>query len=272
MKLYLPDPSITGKYAHVQDSFRELATMWADNNWVDLDYSKQLLHPVLHTKHLQVCLYDRDLSTQFNWQQGIPCDHVLWGNPAPQGDFPYESTWIMWGRHPRQLHAATQQPRLDYHNRPTISIFAGKIENPTQHNNRTQSGVDWSKYIEDFSCPINGNRKYSQQQYLQAVARSRYGLCLPGYGNKCNREIELMALGTVPIITPGVDIINYYRPPQENTHYITATSGEELQHKIHSITPAQWNHMSESCVAWYEENCSPEGSFKTTQEIIQGWL
>lgn len=267
--LILPDPCITGHFAHSQDTFRELGRCWAENNHVELVYSKTHLHPFLKQDNMMVCLYDRPLYE--NWKQGIDCDHVLWGNPEPPGVFSDESSWIFWGRHPKKLHSYSENITHDFTARSTVSIFAGKIENKLQHSKRTQSGVDWSKYIQDFSCPVGGERKYSQTGYIEAVTNSLYGLCLPGYGNKCNREIELMALGTVPVITPGVDITNYYDPPQEGVHYITASTGKELQDKTNSITQQQWCEMSRACREWYQKNCSPDGSFHTTMEIINAW-
>lgn len=267
--LILPDPALTGHFAHAQDTFRELGRMWAECGFVELVYSTSHVHPFIKVEDLLVCLFDRPLYV--NWKQGINCAHVLWGNPAPCGEFPYETSWVFWGRHPKLLHQYAMSAQSSYSERTVTSIFAGKIENAVQNSNRTQSGEDWSKYIQDFSCPVGGERKYSQTGYIEAVANSLYGLCLPGYGNKCNREIELMALGTVPVITPGVDITNYYDPPQEGVHYIAASTGKELQDKTNSITQQQWCEMSRACREWYQKNCSPDGSFHTTMEIINAW-
>ena len=95
---------------------------------------------------------------------------------------------------------------------------------------------------------------------------------MPGYGNKCNREIELMALGVVPIVTPGVDVTNYFEPLIENVHYIFAKTGEELLHKVNILTEEEWTYLSESCLEWYEQNCSPKGSFETTIKAVNKLL
>ena len=47
--------------------------------------------------------------------------------------------------------------------------------------------------------------KYSQKEYLDLIGSSKFGLCLAGYGPKCNREIELIGMGTVPVFAPEVD-------------------------------------------------------------------
>lgn len=266
--LILPDPSITGKFAHAQDTFRELGRAWAEQGLVELVYSTKHMHPYLKLPDITVCLFDRPIFQL--WRENVDCRYVLFGNPAPPAVFQHESAWIFWGRHPKKLHVQAQHT-VSYSQRDTLSIFAGKIENDAQKANRTQSKVDWSKHIQDFSCPVNGNRKYNQDQYLARVQHSRYGLCLPGFGNKCNREIELMALGTVPIVTPGVDISGYYRPPQENVHYIFAENGKELEEKVSAISPEKWTDISTACTQWYQENCSPQGAFHTTIEIIDNW-
>ena len=266
--LILPDPSITGKFAHAQDTFREIGRAWAERGYVELVYSTKHFHPYLKLDDITVCLFDRPIFQQ--WREHVDCRYVLFGNPTPPGVFQHERHWIFWGRHPKKLDAQARN-RVRYAERDTLSIFAGKIENDTQNKNRTQSNVDWSKHIEDFSCPVNGNRKYTQEQYLDRVHHSKFGLCLPGFGNKCNREIELMALGTVPIVTPGVDISGYYRPPRENVHYIFAKNGAELEEKLAAISREKWEEMSEQCRYWYQENCSPAGSFYTTLDAIDDW-
>ena len=47
---------------------------------------------------------------------------------------------------------------------------SGKIENEKQYHNRNQSNIDWSTCIEDFSCAVNGERKYTQEQYLKKIS------------------------------------------------------------------------------------------------------
>ena len=64
------------------------------------------------------------------------------------------------------------------------------------------------------------------------LRESKYGLCLRGYGSKCHREVELMAFGTVPIVTPEVSVSSYMEPLIENTHYIKVTTPAELKEKI----------------------------------------
>ena len=137
-KLILPDPSIQGKFAHAQDTFRELALMWRDLNLVDFYYSEMHSLPELTWEGRNFCLFDRPIFEE--WSSGIPKESecVLYGNPAPTGNFQYESTWTFWARHPKQLEEARQN-LLTYRERTIGTFFAGKIENPLQNQKRTQS-------------------------------------------------------------------------------------------------------------------------------------
>ena len=68
---------------------------------------------------------------------------------------------------------------------------------------------------------------YTQDEYLDLLKKSKFGLSIRGYGPKCNREIELMALGTVPIIDNNVNM-DYYNKPIENIHYFRINKPEEI--------------------------------------------
>ena len=150
-------------------------------------------------------------------------------------------------------------------------LFLGKIENPTQQAGRVTQ--NWGKSIEEFNMPVsmgdasNTNYRYTQEEYLNKIAHSKFGLCLPGYGPKCNREIEYVGLGVVPIVVPGVDL-TYHEPWKENVHYLRVNKEEEIHEKINSISENQWNEMSNECRLWYDRNASPEGSYKTTEMIV----
>ena len=88
------------------------------------------------------------------------------------------------------------------------------------------------------------------------------------FGSKCHREVELMAFGTVPIITPHVEINSYINPPQENIHYIRANNPEEYENKIENISEEKWSKMSKACVEWYEKNVHSKNSWKTTIDYL----
>ena len=90
--------------------------------------------------------------------------------------------------------------------------------------------------------------KYTQDEYLDLLRNSKFGLCLRGFGPKCNREIELMGLGTVPIVETNVDMDNYYDPPQEKyTLFKFSSPEEDIEILINNCSEDQWSKMSIAC-------------------------
>jgi glycosyltransferase involved in cell wall biosynthesis len=105
--------------------------------------------------------------------------------------------------------------------------------------------------------------KFTHEEYLEQLANSKFGLSLHGYGAKCHREIELMACGTVPIISVDVCTDSYINPLVEGVHYISVKEPHEVQEKINAITEEKWNEMSAACKKWYVENCTPINLWNT---------
>ena len=77
-----------------------------------------------------------------------------------------------------------------------------------------------------------------------------------------------MGLGTVPIVTPNVDM-TYYDSPIEGEHYIRVESPDKLEENISSISKEKWRQMSQNCLEWYNRNASPKGSYDTTMRILE---
>lgn len=125
----------------------------------------------------------------------------------------------------------------------------------------------WRKPLDFCDIGIRGGN-ISPPHYMRLIRQARFGLCLPGYGKKCCREIELMAVGTVPIITPGVSL-DYFDPPVVGKHCLLARNVEELEHLINHTSPAEWSELSWQAQDWYNRNASPKGSFDTTARIIK---
>ncbi len=112
--------------------------------------------------------------------------------------------------------------------------------------------------------------KYTQEEYLRNLASAKYGLCLSGYGPKCHREVECMAMGTVPIVAPEVDMENYANPPVEGVHYLRASSPAHAKALLDSQTQDQWERMSNACKAWWKANASAEGMWRLTEQLYRG--
>ncbi len=221
-----------------------------------------------------VLLYDWD---RIDWMEK---DHqkatlVLMGNGSLNDDYLKISTdggwispWVYWPKYPKILEEfiKTHKP-LNYEQRKNESIFIGNYENNVQKEYRTNK--DWKSVISIFHCTAGIKNLFTPSEYLQHLSNSKFGLCLRGFGVKCHREIELMALGVIPIITPEIDIKSFSIPPIENTHYITVSNPEDIPLKIKNITPQQWLEMSNNCIKWYMENSHSDVFFnKTLSKIL----
>jgi glycosyltransferase involved in cell wall biosynthesis len=141
-------------------------------------------------------------------------------------------------------------------------VFYGGAENAVQkkhRNNKLHEACD------DYSLTDGSTYKFSSREYLYALSKSKYGLCLAGYGPKCNREIECMAVGTVPVVAPDVDMTNYVNPPEEGVHYIRLKGFDpDEARSVTKLPEDSWKKMSEAAHKWWKENSSMEGLFLNT--------
>jgi hypothetical protein len=146
-------------------------------------------------------------------------------------------------------------------------VFYGKTENAVQERRRKG---DWKSVCEEWVM-VKGDEKYpfTQSEYLEKLAGARFGLCLPGYGMKCHREIECMAMGCVPIVLKGVDMDSYDVPPIRGKHYIEVEKPEDVPIVVGRIYQDTWEEMSSACRAWWAANASVAGSFEVTSRIIR---
>ena len=249
---------------HAGDTFRELVTMWKQQNLCNVIEGD--------TKHVwfnkigDVLLYDRPTLEWLDKDNNLKYNKILFGNPEIPDKLKDKAyNWIFWGRRPAILEEMSKNI-LSYNERIIKSIFIGKIENAVQNKYRTIE--DWDKYVEVYKMHLpNEKYIYTQDEYLHLLKKSKFGLSIRGYGPKCNREIELMALGTVPIIDNNVNM-DYHNKPIENIHYFRINKPEEISKIINNCTKEQWTEMSNACIKWYNDNCSCIGSFNVTMDII----
>jgi len=257
-----------GFFGHKGDSFRELAAMWAERGYVEVKED-----PILTQCWLSVVgktlLYDRP-----TWQWLEKSSEVeqsykicLAGNPVAS-EKPDAKPWIFWPRNPRlvEKHALTETP---FSHRKEQLVFYGRVENDTQGAFR-QDISGWQLLCSDFSMPVGVKEayKFGPEEYLLALQNAKYGLCLRGYGPKCNREIELLAMGTVPVVTPGVDITGYIEPLLDGIHVICTSGPADAKEKLAAMTESQWETMSKAGKLWWKRNASAEGSWQRTKEFI----
>jgi len=265
-KIIIPKIPRNDLWNHSGDTFRELVSLWKEKGYCEVIETD--------TKHVwlnnigDILLYDRPTLDWLAKDSNIKCNKILFGNPVvPDNLQNNANNWIFWGRSPRKLEEFHTMSYKNFNERRLESIFIGKIENQIQLNYRN---IDFSKYIQLYVMHKSDEKyRYTQDEYLDLLRNSKFGLCLRGFGPKCNREIELMALGTVPIVETNVDMDNYYDPPQENIHYLRFSSPEDIELLINNCSEERWSKMSIACREWYKKNASTEGSFKTTMDIVK---
>ena len=265
-KIIIPKIPRNDFWNHSGDTFRELVSMWKEQGYCDI-VEEDTKH-VWMNKIGDVLLYDRPTLDWLAQDSNIKCNKILFGNPiVPDNLKNNASNWIFWGRSPRKLEEFHNMSYIKFNERRLKSIFIGKIENQVQ---LTYRNIDFSKYIQLYVMHKPDEKyRYTQDEYLDLLRNSKFGLCLRGFGPKCNREIELMGLGTVPLVETNVDMDNYYDPPQENVHYLRFTSPEDIELLINNCSEEKWTQMSLACREWYKKNASKQGSFKTTMDIIK---
>jgi len=248
-----------GIWNHQNDSYRELALLFKINNEdVDIEYNGDSGHCWLKPN---ILTYDRP-TLQWANEELTTASLLLLGN----GDIDIEGKklnnkgiynvkpWIFWARKPMIVEKIIKEfPLLEWNKRNIESIFIGNFENPIQEKYRN-TNIKWEDVITEYHCTKGSTHKFTPYEYLMKLRESKFGLCLRGYGSKCHREVELMSMGTVPIITPGVSIKSYYNPPIEGIHYITVNTPKELLEKIQLIHEDKWSKMSNACYEWYQQN------------------
>jgi hypothetical protein len=259
--VYKPLP----KFGHKGDSFRAVIDAWETMGLCMVRSSPD--HCCWWGEPGKVLLWDHDLLTDHTIPEH---DFALYANTVPD-DRQKSSPWIMWPRHPvlfekwRGKNLKPIPPAF----RLFKSTFVGKVENQLQLNNRFASDINWWDNVTNFQVVKGAATQYpySSEMYNYVMARSRFAILLPGYGPKCNRDVEACGLGCVPVVTPGVDVKNYYRPWEENVHYVTLESTEDFD-KIYSLDKDHLQDIQTNVLDWYEKNATIQGIFDTTKEII----
>ncbi len=262
-KIFVPQIK-DGFHGHSGNAMREMIELWAEAGLVERIFHDGVfcwLNAVGDT-----LLYERDTLEWLN--DDVPEAEKVW-RQALFGNVqhPDGKAWIYWGSSPRLLaRAAAEAASIRIKN----LVFYGKIENARQFKVRSMkaTGKDWSPACDEFVMPVGGKYLYTQEEYLGRLAESKFGLCLPGTGPKCFREVECMALGTVPIITPGVDMEAYAVPLQEGVHYLRAATPEEAKRLATEASEEAWRTMSAACRKYYEDNLAPEAAWHLTEKLI----
>jgi len=247
-----------GFFHHAGDSFREMIDLWEERGYIEKQYSS--CKNIWLNSIGDTLLYDRP---NYDWIKEADGQEQVWkkglfGNPKPLGA--KSVPWSFWARRPRLVEAMLNNT----FEKTKGIVFYGKVENQVQKVNRSK--YDWSKCCDEFyMASENEKPKFSQQEYLDNLSKAKYGLCLAGYGKKCHREVECMALGCIPLVAPEVDMDSYANPPVVGVHYLRVSSPEDLLNKVKGVK--NWLEMSEACKVWYKENCSADGMWNLTKKL-----
>ena len=266
--LRVPRKNLTGFFSHAGDSCREMVRLWGEKGFVQVVEDPKAVQMWLGEVG-DVLLYDRPT---LDWLFAAPQDEQTWklalfGNPKPASSGGKALPWFFWPRRPTLVEEIVQKGISKERKRKCV--FYGKIENKVQEKRRTK--LSWQNICDDFILVNGESTPYAltHQEYLERLGTSKFGLCLAGFGKKCHREVECMAMGCVPVVSGEVDMENYANPPVENLHYLRGDTPEELQEKMKNITEEEWVRMSEACQTWWKENASVEGSWNLTKKLIE---
>ena len=261
----IPKQPMKGLGNHKNDSFREIPILLRTRyNDVDIIFDNNSIHCKILPN---IILYDRP-TLQWVDNDFLKGSHILLGN----GDINVEGMqlkhkipnlsimpWTFWPRRPMLVEKLLKSNGvLPFESRNIKSIFIGNYENSVQEKFRNK-GDEWNKYIEEFHNTSGSKHKFTHEEYLMKLRDSKFGLCLRGYGSKCHREVELMAFGTIPIITPEVSIESYMDPPKEGVHYIRIKKPSDIIEKINSYETEDLINMSNECHSWFMKNVHSSG-------------
>jgi hypothetical protein len=268
----IPKQPIQGMGYHKNDSFRELPLLMKKyNKDVDIELVNDSIHCWIYPN---ILLYDRP-TLEWCSKEIMDSSLFLLGN----GDINKEGKelnkylkhvkpWIFWSRRPMVVEKILDNKGiLNYEERDTESIFIGNFENPVQEKYRNIND-NWENVLSEYHCTKGDKHKFTNEEYLMKLRSSKYGLCLRGYGSKCHREVELMAFGTIPVITPEVSIESYMEPLIENIHYIRVNNSDEFKEKISEMNENKWNEMSKECYEWYQRNVYSKNCWNNMIENI----
>lgn len=251
---------------HDGSSFRELLDLWQEHGLCTVEsgpvvrsfgYSNDPDSPEAKCwieKQGGILLYDFPRLNRLRHDYEL----CLFSNSFKEGV--RNKKWIFWPRWSRIFNEKIRDLRI-----ASKKFKCGFIGSPTNHK-RNSIAEYWSKGCDVFHL---GNA-IDHSDYLDYCSKFKFGLCLPGVGPKCLRDVEYMGMGVIPVVVDRSAMDLYYEPPKENEHYIFVNDLSELSDKLDDLlcNETKIKYMSDSCVNWFERNCSIFGSFNTTQRII----
>ena len=262
--IHIPiQPHPNGFYRHKGDSFRELCKLIENAN----DY---LIIENTNSGHVwlepNILLYDRPKLEHIN-KEALNASMILLGNGSMNVEgkelkkyIENVKQFIFWGRYPEHIELRYNDKYLEYDERTINSIFVGNIENPTQENFRKDK--TWNDVLDIYHMTYSQKHIFTKDEYITMLQKSKYGLCLRGYGSKCNREIELLSTGCVPLITPECST-DYGFPFIENEHFLRIEHPEDVQRIVAETSKKKWAYISKNCRNLFMKYCHSNNAFKS---------
>ena len=153
-----------------------------------------------------------------------------------------------WSQHPLVLERFIKTNKIE--KREHKILYIGNL-NSIPNKRGTEN---WSNII---NKNIN-NENLDCGSCLKDIANSKFSFCVNNYQTKSMMMMDMMALGTVPIVTKNVDTYSYISELKEGEHYISAITYKQLKRKLKGIDDEKWREMSESCKKWYKKNIHSE--------------
>ena len=267
----VPKQPRSGIYGHANDSFRELVYLASK-----ADRPEFILNESTTTNHCwlepSILLNDRPtLEWVDNEFQHSHC--IMLGN----GDINVEGKcleqyasvkpWIFWPRSPQLLESYLKKNGIqNFGNRKHLCTFIGNIENSVQEKHRKKFN-SFENFCDVYELSLGSRHKYSKFEYMDILGHSKFGLCLQGYGKKCHREIEFMALGTVPVLHENIPAHSYADPLVEGIHYLKVKDRQSNSF-LKEVTEDKWVNMSNACHDWYLRNVHSNSFFEATLNTV----
>lgn len=150
-----------------------------------------------------------------------------------------------------------------------LSIFSGTIRGDKHTRNIWKDSTEIFSYRAARMYTRTNRLFPTMEDYYRGLAKTKYGLCLAGdCGGVCQRDIETMGLGCVPVYTPGVER-KFYVPPQENVHFLFANNPEEMKENMSKLSDKDREDMAQNGIKYFDKYVSPKGLWNTVLETVE---
>lgn len=261
MKIFKPSPELKGKFYHKGTGFRQMIDLWERLGKVEVEESPDG-YCWLHEPN-KILLYDRDT---LDWlDPNLEYEVGLFANPNPPNNGKDNRHWIYWGRYPEILENYSRKKNIPIINRKIDSCFIGNFENAVQSLNRRG---DWDKVIDLFSCTYSTTHTYTPIEYMDIMRNTKIGLSLVGFGPKCNRDVEILAFGCIPVFTKKHNL-NYCFDLKGLEQFTISSEEDFIRLKTDLLSDnKQITELSALSREIYKNHLSIEGSFQTTLQAL----